>query len=159
MNICHHMLTPSTQLQNGSFQVVERTRTSSKCQKMKNARAKRAKILFFIVKYANLWGFLLPSSSWLLKLPIHFNLSKMMMQITNAFSLLTFHRRLHVNFESNSWWKGHKNPRLALASWAAVKFIRRHLLWRRLTQSRMGTNGRSLHHGSISWPKPGLLIC
>ena len=24
---------------------------------MKNARAKRAKLLFFIVKYANLWGF------------------------------------------------------------------------------------------------------
>ena len=24
---------------------------------MKNTRAKRAKILFFIVKYANLWGF------------------------------------------------------------------------------------------------------
>ena len=24
---------------------------------MRNARAKRAKILFFIVKYANLWGF------------------------------------------------------------------------------------------------------
>ena len=23
---------------------------------MKNARAKRAKVLFFIVKYANLWG-------------------------------------------------------------------------------------------------------
>ena len=56
-NICHHMLTSSTQLQNRSFHVVERTRTSSKCQKMKNARAKRAKILFFIVKYANLWGF------------------------------------------------------------------------------------------------------
>ena len=36
---------------------IERTRTSSKCQKMKNARAKRAKIVFFIVKYANLWGF------------------------------------------------------------------------------------------------------
>ena len=57
MNICHHMLTSSTQLQNRSFHVVERTRTSSKCQKMKTARAKRAKILFFIVKYANLWGF------------------------------------------------------------------------------------------------------
>ena len=56
-NICHHMLTSSTQLQNMSFHVVERTRTSSKCQKMKNARAKRAKILFFIVKYANLWVF------------------------------------------------------------------------------------------------------
>ena len=57
LNICHHMLSSSTQLQNKSFHVVERTRTSSKCQKMKNARAKRAKILFFIVKYANLWAF------------------------------------------------------------------------------------------------------
>ena len=57
INICHHMLTSSTQLQNRSFHVVERTRTSSKRQKMKNARAKSAKILFFIVKYANLWGF------------------------------------------------------------------------------------------------------
>ena len=57
LNICHSMLTSSTQLQNRSFHVVERTRTSTKCQKMKNARAKRAKILFFIVKYANLWGF------------------------------------------------------------------------------------------------------
>ena len=57
LNICHHMLTSSTQLQNWSFHVVERTRTSTKCQKLKYARAKRAKILFFIVKYANLWGF------------------------------------------------------------------------------------------------------
>ena len=63
LNICHYMLTSSTQMQNRSFHVVERTRTSSKCQKMKNARAKRAKILFFTVKYANL-----SSSSWLLKL-------------------------------------------------------------------------------------------
>ena len=51
------MLTSSTQLQNKSFHVEERTRISSKCQKMKNARAKRAKLLFFTVKYANLWGF------------------------------------------------------------------------------------------------------
>ena len=57
LNISHHMLTSSTQLQNRSFHVVERTRTSSKCQKMKYARAKRAKILFSIVKYANLWDF------------------------------------------------------------------------------------------------------
>ena len=56
LNICHHMLTSSTQLQNRSFHVVERTRTSSKCQKIKYVRAKRAKILFFIVKYANMWG-------------------------------------------------------------------------------------------------------
>ena len=57
LNICYHMLTSSTQLQISSFHVVERTRTSTKCQKLKNARAKRAKILFFIVKYANLWAF------------------------------------------------------------------------------------------------------
>ena len=50
------MLASSTQLQNRSFHVVEITRTSSKCQKMKNAGAKSAKVLFFIVKYANLWG-------------------------------------------------------------------------------------------------------
>ena len=43
-----------TTLKHRSFHVVERTGTSSKCQKMKNALAKRAKI---IVKYANLWGF------------------------------------------------------------------------------------------------------
>ena len=54
INNCHHMLTSSIQLQNRSFHVVERTRSSTKCQKMKNARAKRAKILFFIAKYANL---------------------------------------------------------------------------------------------------------
>ena len=57
INICHHMLTSSIQLQNRSFHVVERTRTSAKCQTMKNARAKRAKILFSNVKYANLFGF------------------------------------------------------------------------------------------------------
>ena len=57
LNIGHHILASSTQLQNKSSHVVERTRTSTKCQKMKNARAKRAKILFFVVKYANLWGF------------------------------------------------------------------------------------------------------
>ena len=57
LNICHHMLTSSTQLQNWSFHVVERTRTSKKCQTLKNERAKRAQILFFNVKYANLWGF------------------------------------------------------------------------------------------------------
>ena len=57
LNICHHMLTSSTQLQNRSFHVVvERTRTSAKCQKIKYARAKRAKILFFIVKYVKYCG-------------------------------------------------------------------------------------------------------
>ena len=35
LNICHHMLTSSTQLQNRSFHVVERTRTSSKFKRWK----------------------------------------------------------------------------------------------------------------------------
>ena len=66
LNICHHMLTSSTQLQNKAFHVVERTRTSSKCQKMKNARAKHAKILFFTCQICKFLGFLLPSSALLL---------------------------------------------------------------------------------------------
>ena len=70
LNICHHMVTSSTQLQNRSFHVVERTRTSSKCQKMKNARAKRAKNTVFHCQICKFVRFLLPSSSWLLKLPI-----------------------------------------------------------------------------------------
>ena len=55
LNICHHVLTSSSQLQNRSFHVVERTRTSAECPKMKNARAKRANLMFFTVKYASLW--------------------------------------------------------------------------------------------------------
>ena len=54
LNICHHMLASSTQLQNSSFHVVERTEMSTKCTKMKNVRAKRATLLFLTVKYANL---------------------------------------------------------------------------------------------------------
>ena len=52
MKICREVLSLSTQ--NRSFYVVDRRRMSAKCTKMKNARAKRAKLLFFIVKYANL---------------------------------------------------------------------------------------------------------
>ena len=40
LHICHRMLTSSTQLQNRWFHDVEWTRKSSKCQKMKDARAK-----------------------------------------------------------------------------------------------------------------------
>ena len=68
INICHHMLTSSTQLQNSSFHVVEKTRTSSKRQKKKNACAKRANTVFHC-QICKFMGFLLPSSSWLLKLP------------------------------------------------------------------------------------------
>ena len=75
LNICHHALTSSTQLQNWSFHVVERTRTFTKCKKMKNARAKRANTVFHcqICKFV---GFLLTSSSWLLKLPIFFDVGE-----------------------------------------------------------------------------------
>ena len=40
-----HALTSSIQLQNRSFHVVERTRTAAECTKMKNAQAKRAKVI------------------------------------------------------------------------------------------------------------------
>ena len=69
LNICHHMLTSSTQLQNWSFHVVERTRTSSECQKVKNACTKGCKNTVFHWQICKFVGFLLPSSSWLLKIP------------------------------------------------------------------------------------------
>ena len=86
LNICHHMMTSSTRLQNRSFHV-ERTRTSSKCQNMKNARTKRAKILFFfqICKFVR---FLLPSSSWLPKLPITFFIASGGLSQLNIYHLL-----------------------------------------------------------------------
>ena len=54
LKFCGQVLTSSTSGQNRLFHVVERTRTGVKCTKMKNARAKPAKLLFFIVKYGNL---------------------------------------------------------------------------------------------------------
>ena len=59
MKICHGVLTSSKKLQNRKFDVVERTRTAAKPgaakrTKMKSTRATRAKLLYVIVKYANL---------------------------------------------------------------------------------------------------------
>ena len=51
-------LTSSTQSLNRSLHAADRTRTTAKCTNMKQARAKRAKLLFyFFVKYVNLWHF------------------------------------------------------------------------------------------------------
>ena len=69
INICHHMLTSSTQLQNRSFHVVERTIMSSKCQKMKKCTCKACKNTAFHCQISKFVGLLLPSSSCLLKLP------------------------------------------------------------------------------------------
>ena len=49
LNICHQMLTSSTQLQNRSFHNMERI-TSMKHPKVKNALTKRAKLLSFTFK-------------------------------------------------------------------------------------------------------------
>ena len=57
LNLCHHMLTSFTQLKNRSFHVVERTGTSA------------CKNTVFHCQICKFVGFLLPSSSWLLKLP------------------------------------------------------------------------------------------
>ena len=70
LNICQDMHTSSTQLQNGLFHVVERTRTSSKCQKMrKKCTCKARKNTVFHCQMCKFVGFLLPSLSWLLKIP------------------------------------------------------------------------------------------
>ena len=70
VNICHHMLTSSTQLQNMSFHVVERTRTSSKRQKNEKCTCKACKNTVFHCQICRFVTFLMPSSLWLLKLPI-----------------------------------------------------------------------------------------
>ena len=62
LNICHHMLTSSTQLQNKSFHVIERTRTSSKCQKLKKCTCKACKNTVFHRQICKFVGFLLPWS-------------------------------------------------------------------------------------------------
>ena len=56
MKICLQVLTSSTRLQNRSFHINNRTRGTSKCTKMKNARTKRAKTLCLFFTYANLLG-------------------------------------------------------------------------------------------------------
>ena len=54
---CNHFSIIQSHYAKQVIHVIEKTRTPSKCQKIKNARAKRAKILFLIVKYAHLWVF------------------------------------------------------------------------------------------------------
>ena len=66
ISICHHMLTSSTQLQNKSFHVVGRTRKS----KDEICTCKACKNSVFHCQICKFMMFLLPSSSWLLKLPI-----------------------------------------------------------------------------------------
>ena len=66
LNIRHHALKSSSQLQNWSFHVVERT--STKCQKMKKCTCKACKNTVFHCQICKFVGFLL-SSSRLLKVP------------------------------------------------------------------------------------------
>ena len=47
LNICHHMLMSSTQLQNSSFHVVEKTRMSTNCQKNEKGTCKACKNTVF----------------------------------------------------------------------------------------------------------------
>ena len=64
LNICHHMLRSSTRLQNRSSHVVERTRMS----KDEKCTCKACKNTVFHWEICKFVGFLLPLSSWLLKL-------------------------------------------------------------------------------------------
>ena len=66
LNICHHMLTSSTQLQNRSFHVAERMRTSLKCPKME-CMCKACKTIVFHCQVRKFVTFLLSiiiDSTW-----------------------------------------------------------------------------------------------
>ena len=64
LNICHHMLTSSPQLQNRKNENVFKMSKDEKCT------CKACKDTVFHCQICKFVGFLLPSSSWLLKLPI-----------------------------------------------------------------------------------------
>ena len=71
LDTCQHMLTSSTRQQNMSFYVVERTRINVfKMSKDEKCTCKACKNAVFHCQICKFVGFLLPSSSWLLKLPI-----------------------------------------------------------------------------------------
>ena len=67
LNICHDMLTSSTQLQNRSFQVVENENVF-KMSKHEKCTCKACKNIVFQRQICKFVEYLLPSSSWLLKL-------------------------------------------------------------------------------------------
>ena len=62
LNICHQMFKSSTQLQNNSFHVVERTRRSVKCSKNEKCTCKACKTVIFHYQIWKFVTFLLPSS-------------------------------------------------------------------------------------------------
>ena len=71
LNICHHMLTSSTQLQN--TEVISRRRKNENVFKMskdEKCTCKACKNTVFHCQICKFVRFLLPSSSWLLKLKL-----------------------------------------------------------------------------------------
>jgi len=102
-NICQHMLMSSTQPQNRSFQVVERTRTSAKCPKNEKCPYKACKTVTS----------LLPSSWWLLKLPV-------VVWQTTAKNACVPHV-LHKYFSSFS--QSHRHNGVARAARTSVEFL------------------------------------
>ena len=68
LNICHHMLASSTQRQNRSFR--RKNKNVFKMSKDEKCTCKSCKNTVFYCQICKFVGFLLPSSLWLLKLPI-----------------------------------------------------------------------------------------
>ena len=78
INICHDMLTSSTQLQNISRQVISRRRKNENIFKMskdEKCTCKACKNTVFHCQICKFVGFLTPSSSWLRKLSSSFQMS------------------------------------------------------------------------------------
>ena len=69
LNICHDMVTSTTQLQNRSFRDVESLGERLRNVKNENCTCKACKTIVFHCQICKFVRFLLPSSSWLRKLP------------------------------------------------------------------------------------------
>ena len=70
LNICHHILTSSTQVENRIISRRRKNQNVNKMSKNEKCTCKACKNTVFHCQTCKFVGFLLPSSSWLFKLPI-----------------------------------------------------------------------------------------
>ena len=91
LNICHHMLTSSTQLQNRSPR--RKNENVFKMSKDEKCTCRACKHTVFHCQICKFMGFLLPSSSWLLELPTPSFSSHLWLQIKRKRKLLSVEQR------------------------------------------------------------------
>ena len=103
---------------------------------MKNARAKRAKLLFFYCQLCKFVGFLLPSSSWLLELPSPLRLPCTILKSTKLEDCkgIMHEKKLSHWSCTNAVIKFHSFRCGALISWGIILIVKKPILFFLLLQ-------------------------